>query len=231
MGGKSQQAQGHERAEAGESRETCPHPCFGNEAVDEEFHGEKCTTWAHGGASGLPQSGRAPILAAMRNRGRDGGMTKSGFDKYEERYAERTGVMRSSAMRDLMSLTARPEVISLAGGLPATDSFPQDLFDRINAEISKEKRALSLQYGPTEGFDFLKEDIAEVMAAEGTEIDPAHVLVTTGGQQAIDLVTKTFVNPGDVVLAEGAANTTSPGFTKVLVTRSMACWPPVVTST
>jgi len=203
MGGKSQQAQGHERAEAGESRETCPHPCFGNEAVDEEFHGEKCTTWAHGGASGLPQPGRAPILAAIRNRDRDGGMTKRGFDKYEERYAERTGVMRSSAMRDLMSLTARPEVISLAGGLPATDSFPQDLFDRINAEISKEKRALSLQYGPTEGFDFLKEDIAEVMAAEGTEIDPAHVLVTTGGQQAIDLVTKTFVNPGDVVLAEG----------------------------
>src|SRR5680860_1645070 len=112
MGGKSQQAQGHERAEAGESRETCPHPCFGNEAVDEEFHGEKCTTWAHGGASGLPQPGRAPILAAIRNRDRDGGMTKSGFDKYEERYAERTGVMRSSAMRDLMSLTARPEAVS-----------------------------------------------------------------------------------------------------------------------
>ncbi len=108
-------------------------------------------------------------------------------------------------MRDLMSLTALPEVISLAGGLPATDSFPQDVFDRINRQISDTQRALALQYGPTEGFDFLKDDIATIMAAEGTQIDPAHVLITTGGQQAIDLVTKTFVDPGDVVLAEGPA--------------------------
>ncbi|MHB1344237.1 MAG: aminotransferase-like domain-containing protein [Thermoleophilia bacterium] len=126
-------------------------------------------------------------------------------DKYEDRYASRTRVMRSSAMRDLMSLAARPEVISLAGGFPATDSFPQDVFDSINRNISDTQRALSLQYGPTEGFDFLKDDIAEVMAAEGTQVDPAHVLVTTGGQQAIDLVTKTFVDPGDIVLAEGPA--------------------------
>lgn len=108
-------------------------------------------------------------------------------------------------MRDLMSLAERPEVISLAGGFPATETFPQEVFDRINRHISDTQRALSLQYGPTEGFDFLKDDIAAIMAAEGTEIDPAHVLVTTGGQQAIDLVTKTFVDPGDVVLAEGPA--------------------------
>ncbi len=127
------------------------------------------------------------------------------MDKYEGRYAARTGVMRSSAMRDLMSLTARPEVISLAGGLAATDQFPAELFDQINRQISESYRALALQYGPTEGFEFLKEDIAAVMAEEGTTIDPEDVLVTTGGQQAIDLVTKTFVDPGDVVLAEGPA--------------------------
>ena len=132
-------------------------------------------------------------------------MTERRTDRYEGKYAARTRVMRSSAMRDLMSLTALPEVISLAGGMPATDSFPQDVFDRINRHISDHQRALSLQYGPTEGFDFLKEDIATIMAAEGTQIDPAHVLVTTGGQQAIDLVTKTFVDPGDIVLAEGPA--------------------------
>ena len=130
-------------------------------------------------------------------------MTHRKLDKYEGRYASRTRVMRSSAMRDLMSLTARPEIISLAGGLPATDSFPQEVFESINLRISEKQRALSLQYGPTEGFDFLKDDIAQVMAEEGTEVDPAHVLITTGGQQAIDLVPKTFVDPGDVVLAEG----------------------------
>jgi len=132
-------------------------------------------------------------------------MRKHHTDKYESRYAGRTRVMRSSAMRDLMSLTARPEIISLAGGLPATDAFPAEVFRRITAEIGAENLALSLQYGPTEGFDFLKEDIAQVMAAEGTQIDPAHVLVTTGGQQAIDLITKTFIDPGDVVLTEGPA--------------------------
>ena len=132
-------------------------------------------------------------------------MNERKTDRYEGRYAARTRVMRSSAMRDLMSLTARPEIISLAGGLPATDSFPQDVFDRINRHISDTQRALALQYGPTEGFDFLKEDIATIMASEGTQIDPAHVLITTGGQQAIDLVTKTFIDPGDIVLAEGPA--------------------------
>jgi 2-aminoadipate transaminase len=132
-------------------------------------------------------------------------MSTRRLDKYDDRYASRTTVMRSSAMRDLMSLTARPEVISLAGGLAATEAFPEEVFHRINREIGKTQRAFSLQYGPTEGFDFLKEDIAEVMAAEGTEIDPVHVLITTGGQQAIDLVTKTFVDPGDIVLAEGPA--------------------------
>jgi 2-aminoadipate transaminase len=130
-------------------------------------------------------------------------MSTRRFDSYEGRYAARTAVMRSSAMRDLMSLTARPEVISLAGGLAATDQFPAEVFDWITREISQTQRAFSLQYGPTEGFEFLTEDIAAVMAEEGTRVDPARILVTTGGQQAIDLVTKTFIDPGDVVLAEG----------------------------
>jgi 2-aminoadipate transaminase len=125
------------------------------------------------------------------------------FDKHEQRYAARTKVMRSSAMRDLMSLTARPEIISLAGGLPATDRFPADVFERINEHIAVNHRALSLQYGPTEGFDFVKDDIVKVMASEGARVDPDHILITTGGQQGIDLVTKTFIDPGDIVLAEG----------------------------
>ncbi|HEY5529577.1 MAG TPA: PLP-dependent aminotransferase family protein [Thermoleophilia bacterium] len=130
-------------------------------------------------------------------------MSKSRLDKYEGRYAARVGDMRSSAIRDLMSLTARPEVISLAGGMPATECFPGEVFDRINLHIGANKRALSLQYGPTEGFDFVKDDIAVLLAEEDTAIDPARVLITTGAQQGIDLVTKTFVDPGDIVLAEG----------------------------
>jgi 2-aminoadipate transaminase len=79
------------------------------------------------------------------------------------------------------------------------------MFERIYAEIAQSQKALSLQYGPTEGFEALKEDIATVMAAESGRVDTGHILVTTGGQQAIDLVTKTYIDPGDTILAEGPA--------------------------
>ncbi len=104
-----------------------------------------------------------------------------------------------------MSLTARPEVISLAGGLPATDCFPAELFEEIGTRIARTQCALSLQYGPTEGFDALKVDVAQVMAEEWTQVDPERVIITTGGQQAIDLVAKAFLDPDDVVLAESPA--------------------------
>src|SRR2546425_4592746 len=110
--------------------------------------------------------------------------------------------MRSSAMRDLMAITARPEVISLAGGLPDTSTFPPETFAALMDRIARESCASALQYGPTEGFEATKHCIAEVMAAEGMHADVDDVLVTTGGQQVIDLVTKTLVDPGDVVICE-----------------------------
>ncbi len=125
--------------------------------------------------------------------------------RYADLFADRTQVMRSSAMRDLMAITARPEVISLAGGLPDTSSFPPESFAAQMTRIAQESSAEALQYGPTEGFDRTRECIAEVMAAEGMAPDPEDVLVTTGGQQAIDLVTKTLVDPGDPVICEGPA--------------------------
>jgi 2-aminoadipate transaminase len=106
-------------------------------------------------------------------------------------------------MRDLMAVTARPEVISLAGGLPDTSTFPPDTFAAVAQRIASESCAKALQYGPTEGLDETKACIAEVMAAEGMRADPEDVLVTTGGQQVLDLVTKTLIDPGDVVIAEG----------------------------
>jgi 2-aminoadipate transaminase len=110
--------------------------------------------------------------------------------------------MRSSAMRDLMAITARPEVISLAGGLPDTSSFPPESFAAQMTRIAQESAAQALQYGPTEGFDRTKDCIAQVMAAEGMHPDRDDLVVTTGGQQAIDLVTKTLVDPGDPVICE-----------------------------
>ena len=128
--------------------------------------------------------------------------TARDLERYSGLFAERTRVMRSSAMRDLMEITARPEVISLAGGLPDTSTFPPESFAAQMTRIAQESSAEALQYGPTEGFAETKECIREVMAAEGMDPDPDDVIVTTGGQQAIDLVAKTLVDPGDVVIAE-----------------------------
>ena len=110
--------------------------------------------------------------------------------------------MKSSAMRDLMAVTARPEVISLAGGLPDTGSFPPDTFAAVTTRIASESCAKALQYGPTEGLAETKGCIAQVMEADGMRVDPDDLIVTTGGQQVIDLVTKTLIDPGDVVIAE-----------------------------
>src|SRR5215218_3895512 len=124
------------------------------------------------------------------------------LERYAGLFAERTQVMRSSAMRDLMAITSRPEVISLAGGLPDTSTFPPASFAAQMTRIAQESAAEALQYGPTEGFDETKDCIREVMAAEGMHPDPEDVIVTTGGQQAIDLVAKTLVDPGDPVICE-----------------------------
>jgi len=110
--------------------------------------------------------------------------------------------MRSSAMRDLMAITARPEVISLAGGLPDTSTFPSGTFAAQMTRIAQESTAEALQYGPTEGFAETVDCILQVMGAEGMLPDPDDVIVTTGGQQAIDLICKTLVDPGDVVVCE-----------------------------
>src|SRR4051812_25843575 len=128
--------------------------------------------------------------------------TARDIERYAGLFAARTREMKSSAMRDLMAVTARPEVISLAGGLPDTSTFPPETFAAITQRIASESCAKALQYGPTEGLPETKHCIAEVMDAEGMQVDPEDVIVTTGGQQVLDLVVKTLVDPGDVVVAE-----------------------------
>jgi 2-aminoadipate transaminase len=122
--------------------------------------------------------------------------------RYEALFAARTRGMKSSAMREMMALTERPEVISLAGGLPDTSTFSPELYAKLMSQVAAESTARALQYGPTEGMAVTVDCIVEVMAAEGTAVDPADVIVTTGGQQVIDLVCKALIDPGDVIVAE-----------------------------
>lgn len=125
------------------------------------------------------------------------------LERYAGLFARRTRVMKSSAMRDLMALTERPEVISLAGGLADTKLFPAEDLAKVLSQMAAANSARALQYAPTEGMAEIRPCLAEVMAAEGTIVDPDEILVTTGGQQVIDLVCKTLVDPGDVIIAEG----------------------------
>src|ERR687892_330048 len=136
------------------------------------------------------------------------------LERYAGLFAQRTQAMKSSAMRDLMAVTARPEIISLAGGLPDTSTFPAEDFAALMARVAVDASAKALQYGPTEGLDEVKDCIVQVMAAEGMEVEPEDLLITTGGQQVIDLVCKTLLDPGDVVVAEAP---TYPGAVPVFV--------------
>src|SRR3954466_11507849 len=112
-----------------------------------------------------------------------GPSTTRDLERYAGLFASRTRGMKSSAMRDLMAVIARPEVISLAGGLPDTSAFPAKTFAAVAARIARESVAEALQYGPTEGLAGARACIAEVMAAEGIRCDPDDMIVTTGGQQ------------------------------------------------
>jgi len=148
-----------------------------------------------GGGRSARQPGEREDMPPTRSTSRD-------LERYAGLFASRTRVMRSSAMRDLMAVTERPEVISLAGGLPDTSTFPPETFAAMAQRVAAESCARALQYGPTEGLADTKACIAEVMAAEGMTVDNDDLIVTTGGQQVLDLVTKTLIDPGDVVVAE-----------------------------
>jgi len=128
--------------------------------------------------------------------------TARDIERYGALFAERTKAMKSSAMRDLMALTERDDVISLAGGLPDTSTFPPDSYASVMSTVAANSCSRALQYGPTEGLAVVKRCIAEVMRAEAMEADEDEMLVTTGGQQVIDLVCKTLLDPGDVVVCE-----------------------------
>jgi 2-aminoadipate transaminase len=122
--------------------------------------------------------------------------------RWEYRFAQRTQRMASSAIRELLKLTEQPDIISFAGGLPAPEVFPIEEFRQASEKVLHDHGAQALQYGTTEGFLPLREMIARHTSRYGIEINADNILVTTGSQQALDLIGKIFINPGDRILVE-----------------------------
>ena len=120
-----------------------------------------------------------------------------------ERFAARTAGMTASEIRALFAVASRPEVVSLAGGMPNLAALPLDALAAEVADLVGRDGQTALQYGSAQGVPALREQICEVMALEGIRADPDDVVVTVGSQMALDLVTRIFCDPGDVVLAEG----------------------------
>jgi 2-aminoadipate transaminase len=121
---------------------------------------------------------------------------------WSDRYALRARGMKSSAIRELLKLIEDPGIISFAGGLPAPEVFPAAEVEAAARRVLAEHAASALQYGATEGYLPLRELLVRHMARYGIVVTPANVLVTSGAQQALDLVGKLFVNSGDHVLTE-----------------------------
>jgi len=126
----------------------------------------------------------------------------SRLDSFVERYAERTAGMRMSEIRALFAVASRPEVVSLAGGMPNLTALPIEEISKVFADVIREEGQVALQYGSGQGHPALREQITTVMALEGVAAHPDDVIVTTGSQQALDLITRIFIDPGDVVLVE-----------------------------
>jgi 2-aminoadipate transaminase len=121
---------------------------------------------------------------------------------WENRFAQRTQRMGSSAVRELLKFTELPDVISFAGGMPAPEIFPIDEFREACERVLKDFGPQSLQYGTTEGILPLREMIARHSARYGIDVTPENIMVTSGSQQALDLLGKILINPGDRILVE-----------------------------
>ena len=124
------------------------------------------------------------------------------LDSYVDRYAARTAGMTASEIRALFAVASRPEVVSLAGGMPNISGLPLDVVGSAIADLIAGNGPVALQYGSGQGDPTLREQICDVMRLEGIEAHPDDVVVTVGSQQAVDLVTRIFCDPGDVVLCE-----------------------------
>jgi 2-aminoadipate transaminase len=121
---------------------------------------------------------------------------------WTDRFAQRAERATSSVIREFLKLLDDPEMISFAGGLPAPEVFPAEQVLAATQRVLVEQWDTALQYGATEGYRPLRELLVRHMARYGIEVGPENVLITTGAQQALDLVGKALINPGDRVVTE-----------------------------
>lgn len=131
------------------------------------------------------------------------------LDPWYDHYAARTSGLAASEVRALFAVASRPEVVSLAGGMPYVSALPQHLVEQAVERTVSEKGAIALQYGSGQGIPRLREQILEVMALEGIHGSVDDVVVTTGSQHALELLAKIFLDPGDVIIAEGPSYVTA----------------------
>jgi len=119
-------------------------------------------------------------------------------------FADRLNNVETSAIRELFKLLGKPGIISFAGGFPDSAMFDVDGIREASNKALAEEPGAALQYGATEGYQPLREQLAAFMAAKGaTQLAPENLIVTTGSQQALDLLGKTLISPGDKVIVEG----------------------------
>ncbi|CAB4785340.1 unannotated protein [freshwater metagenome] len=120
----------------------------------------------------------------------------------EQHFAVRAAGMQASEIRSLFAVASRPEIVSLAGGMPNLSALPMDMMASVIQDLVMTNGAEALQYGSGQGHPLLREQICDVMALEGIRANPDDIIVTTGSQQALDLISRIFIDPGDVVLVE-----------------------------
>ncbi|TFD14797.1 PLP-dependent aminotransferase family protein [Cryobacterium sp. TMT4-10] len=135
--------------------------------------------------------------------------TGNNLDPWYHHYADRAAGLRASEVRALFAVASRPEVVSLAGGMPFVAALPQELVINAMDSVMRQQGPVALQYGSGQGVPVLREQILEVMALEGIRAHADDVVVTTGSQHALELVSKLFLDPGDVVLSEGPSYVTA----------------------
>jgi 2-aminoadipate transaminase len=132
-------------------------------------------------------------------------MAELSIDRFVDAYAARTSGMSASEVRALFAVASRPDVVSLAGGMPFVQSLPHRDVSSVINQVVEEVAWVALQYGGGQGQSQLRERLTMLMAEEGVAADSEDIVVTTGAQQALDLVGKIFVDPGDLIAVEAPA--------------------------